>query len=146
MSPRRRAEAALTEEWAGLREPPPAAPPVPPLAPERAAELAAEQAQRAKVLADVSAERQQQNEKWGDRSLHLAVDLTFMLAVIGEEYGEVARNVVEWSRCTYLNDSNALLDMTREELIQLAAVCVASIQSIDALRPIGPRVIVKAET
>ena len=98
-------------------------------------------AARRSVLLAVWRERDAQDKKWGDQPLHLCEDLCRALAVISEEHGEVARHVVEWSRARYRKDSEALLDYMREELVQLAAVSVAAVESIDALRPVGPKVV-----
>ena len=58
-----------------------------------------------------------QNEKWGQQDHS---DL-YWLGIVGEEYGEIAKAIIE--------DSDP--DEIREELVQLAAVCVQWIAVIN---------------
>jgi NTP pyrophosphatase (non-canonical NTP hydrolase) len=93
---------------------------------------ALERLNRDRVLGEVSRERTRQNEKFGADSLHTVRDPLRGLAVLGEEFGEVAHEVVEWSvfrqnpvrSVQYLNNA-------RRELVQVAAVAVAMIQALD---------------
>jgi NTP pyrophosphatase (non-canonical NTP hydrolase) len=72
------------------------------------------------VLADVFDERQKQDRKWGEQN-H---DPTYWLGILGEEFGEVCKAVIE-------DPNNDYLDIAREELVQVAAVAVAFIEYID---------------
>ena len=69
------------------------------------------------VLYDVAAERDRQDKKWGVQR-H---DPQWWLVILAEEVGEVARAIFESDTKDY-----------REELIQVAAVAVAAIESLDA--------------
>lgn len=82
---------------------------------------------RAEVLAAVSAERDRQLVKWGGEHdwghgdcSGDGVDLTVKLVVLAEEFGEVARAILD-------RDPAAL----RTELVQVAAVAVAILESLD---------------
>ena len=70
------------------------------------------------VLADIADERARQDEKWGDQSGH-----PYLLwnAILGEEVGEVSRVLLE--------DLDA--KRLRAELVQVAAVAVAWVETID---------------
>jgi NTP pyrophosphatase (non-canonical NTP hydrolase) len=78
-------------------------------------------------MAEIAAERDRQRDKWrgphrwgqGDCSSR-AVTPIVKVAVLGEEYGEVARAVLE-------HDDAAL----RRELVQVAAVAVAWLESFE---------------
>ena len=71
------------------------------------------------ICGEIRAERERQITKWsGD----IRTPGT-MVAILGEEYGEV---------CKALNDDDA--PNFREELVQLAACCVKAIQSFDRLK------------
>lgn len=73
------------------------------------------------VLADLSIERLRQDRLWGEQNHEPAT----WLAILGEEFGEVAKEVAE-SRI------NPLGDMAyRTELIHVAAVAVAAIEALD---------------
>lgn len=76
------------------------------------------------ILADVSAERERQDAKWG--SSHYSPLEWF--AVAGEEYGEVAEYV---TKGFVPPESNFDAAGYRNELIQLAAVCVAAVEDLD---------------
>lgn len=79
------------------------------------------------VLGAVAAERERQQKLWnrshewgyGDCSSE-GVAPSVKLAVLGEEYGEVAQALLERDRYKL-----------REELVQLAAVAVAWVENID---------------
>jgi NTP pyrophosphatase (non-canonical NTP hydrolase) len=72
-------------------------------------------------LQDVAAERTRQDAKWGQQD-H---DIGIWLGILGEEFGEVAKEIAE--------SSARPLDVAhlREELIQTAAVAVAWVEAID---------------
>lgn len=65
---------------------------------------------------DVKEERLRQNEKWGEQN-HSRL---MWCAILTEEVGEVAKAALEDSPSEY-----------REELVQVAAVAVAAIESHD---------------
>jgi len=69
------------------------------------------------VLDEVQAERYRQDMKWGEQN-H---DESYWLGIHMEELGEVAKTIIE-------KDAPG---RTREELVQLAATCVAHIEAID---------------
>lgn len=72
------------------------------------------------VLGDVVAERERQDAKYSGRNTILE-----WFAVAGEEYGEVAKEVMQ----IHFDDKDGT--DYRTELVQLAAVCVAAIESYD---------------
>jgi hypothetical protein len=78
---------------------------------------------RAKVLADVSWERDLQEKKWGTQD-HESV--TWM-SILGEEYGEACQ---EANRVFFSSNSHVNL---RAELVQVAAVAVAAIEHLDRI-------------
>lgn len=73
-----------------------------------------------KVLDDVAAERHRQLQLWGEQT-HTPL---LWYAILGEEYGEVGKE---------LADGQTKLDKGayRKELIQVAAVAVAAVESLD---------------
>lgn len=76
------------------------------------------------VLADVARERQRQDAKWGSVS---RPPLEW-LAIAVEEFGEVAEIVTKgWVPPESKFDAYGY----REELIQLAAVCVSAVECLD---------------
>lgn len=99
------------------------------------------------VLNEVGAERLRQDAKWGPQN-HAPL---FWLAILGEEFGEVSKEVVEAAsanqkyaaQASQDPDENAWLatqrraadklwlGSARAELVQLAAVAVAMIESLD---------------
>ncbi len=85
---------------------------------------------RGDILDDISAERERQTalKAMGRfrREVH-ECSPTEALAVLGEEFGEVAEVVADMVAGAPL-DTNHL----REELIQVAAVCVSWVEGIDA--------------
>lgn len=68
------------------------------------------------ILDEIRAERARQDKRWGIQNHHPFKWLTIM----GEETGEVAKDALEGYRAGY-----------RKELIQVAAVAVAAIESLD---------------
>jgi len=69
------------------------------------------------ILLEVLSERERQDAKWSD---HRVLDQRTWITVLVEELGEVARANLEKDPANY-----------REELLQLAAVAVAAIESLD---------------
>lgn len=70
----------------------------------------------AECLRDVLNERNKQDAKWGEQN-HTPMK---WLAILTEEVGEVAKAILEGNHGEY-----------RKELVQVAAVAVASIESLD---------------
>lgn len=68
------------------------------------------------VLYEIQQERKRQDEKWGVQN-HSPIKWVVILA---EEFGEVAKGALESNTGNY-----------REELIQVAAVAVAMLESLD---------------
>ncbi len=82
------------------------------------------------VLGEVLAERLRQHGKWGEQNHSPEI----WLMILGEEVGEVTRGALEaWAYRKALRDDAAKgwLEHYRRELIQVAAVAVAAVQSID---------------
>lgn len=75
-----------------------------------------------RVIADVLAERQRQNDKWGPQFHHPLE----WLSILGEEYGEAckAANEGHWGGKYWIG--------YREELVQVIAVAFAAIERLDA--------------
>jgi NTP pyrophosphatase (non-canonical NTP hydrolase) len=69
-----------------------------------------------KVLQEVYVERTKQDNQWGEQNHHPIK----WLAILGEEVGEANHAVLEHDRHNY-----------REELIQVAAVAAAMVESFD---------------
>lgn len=74
------------------------------------------------VLDEVNQERLRQETKWGEQN-HLP---SFWITILGEEYGEACHAILEKDSVNY-----------REELIQIAAVAVAMIESFDRNKKLG---------
>lgn len=68
------------------------------------------------IFYDIHDERVRQNELWGEQN-H---DAPYWYTILAEEVGEVARSILEKDEKNY-----------REELIQVAAVCVAMVEAYD---------------
>ncbi len=83
-----------------------------------------------KVLNQIAHEREAQNRKWGEQN-H---EPTHWLAILLEEVGEVAKDVVEYKAVKSERVQRNHLDNARIELIQVAAVAVAMIESLDRKR------------
>ena len=75
---------------------------------------------RAGVLSEVAAERNLQDDKWGEQDHGPAVWLT----ILGEEFGEACKAALEGVPLGETEDY-------REELIQTAAVATAAVESLD---------------
>ena len=69
------------------------------------------------VLGEVAAERGRQDARWGPQNHHPL----YWLGILAEEVGEFAKDTIERGR----------LESARGELIQVAAVAVAAIESLD---------------
>ena len=77
------------------------------------------------IIACVFRERERQDEKWGEQN-H---DIYKWLAILGEEVGEANQAALE-------GQTNKLID----ELVQIGAVAVAMIESIERGRGINVKV------
>jgi NTP pyrophosphatase (non-canonical NTP hydrolase) len=75
------------------------------------------------VLEEIIDERERQNEKWGEQNHHPS----HWMLILGEEVGECNKATLEANSELKVSDWTAL----RTELIQVAAVCVATIESMD---------------
>ena len=71
-----------------------------------------------RILQDIHKERDRQDRKWGEQNHHPFV----WLAILGEEYGESCKAALEFP----VDYSNY-----RKELIEVAAVAIAAIESLD---------------
>jgi len=81
-----------------------------------------------RALAPVRAERDRQNEKWGDQSDN---HLFEWVSILGEEFGEFCEAVNETYFVNGDKPERGGLDRMRKEAVQVAAVAVAIIQSLD---------------
>jgi hypothetical protein len=79
---------------------------------------------RIDVLCDVSLERVRQDEKWGGTPGIDRISGPHYPAVLGEEFGEVCKAVLEGQTAEL-----------RTELIHVAAVAVAWVEELDNLAP-----------
>jgi NTP pyrophosphatase (non-canonical NTP hydrolase) len=80
------------------------------------------------ILAEVAVERDQQRFKFGTQR-H---DFTVWMTVLGEEFGEACKALLDQRKMAAEEAENPLgLKLSREELIQVAAVAVATIEHID---------------
>jgi NTP pyrophosphatase (non-canonical NTP hydrolase) len=75
------------------------------------------------VLREVKEERQKQETKWGQQN-HLPQD---WLMILGEEVGEANKAALE------AKFGDGKINLYREELVQVAAVAVAMIESYDRM-------------
>ena len=79
------------------------------------------------VLKEVKAERARQDAKQGQQN-HEPVKY---FAILSEEFGEVAKEVVEYTFAVSKEGQLTRMKNMREELVQTAAVAVAMIESLD---------------
>lgn len=77
--------------------------------------------EQANALREVVAERERQNQKWGEQ-WHLPIE---WFSILGEEYGEVAQEVNRnfWGK-------KSLIDY-RKEMVQVAAVALAALENME---------------
>ena len=75
-----------------------------------------------KVLQDINKEKDRQDQIWGEQNHHPME----WLPILGEEYGEACKAVLE----VFFN-STKNYSHYREELIHTAAVAIAAIESLD---------------
>lgn len=81
-------------------------------------------ADRERIYADITAERDSQDAKWGAQ-FH---DLPVWSAILTEECGEVAQASLH----VHFSNDESLIPALREELVQVAAVAVHIIEKLDA--------------
>lgn len=83
------------------------------------------------VYADVLNERMRQNQLWGKQD-H---DPFIWLTILGEEYGESCKAALQACHALSSKETQGTyrdkLSHLREELVQVAAVAVAAVESID---------------
>lgn len=80
------------------------------------------------LLRDIIQERDRQDAKWGEQN-H---DQFKWNAILGEEVGEVANAICEnWYGDVFSSEARGKFLHLREELVQVAAVAIAFIQSLD---------------
>lgn len=80
-----------------------------------------------RAIEDVVAERQRQQELWGDQTHSMSQ----WLAILVEEVGEVAKEVNEYYSEEYTHERLQRLKNYRTELVQVAAVAVHMIEKVD---------------
>ena len=82
-----------------------------------------------KVYKEVEAERARQDKKWGEQNHHPAL----WLMILGEEVGEANKGALE----AYFSGYDQTGDWSgyREELVQVAAVAIAMVESLDRGKP-----------
>ncbi len=78
------------------------------------------------IFNEIKQERQRQDAKWGEQN-HCPVE---WCAILGEEVGEVNKAALEAHFYPLFNNDVQLANY-REELIQVAAVAVAMIESFE---------------
>lgn len=88
------------------------------------------------ILTDIGSERKRQEQmKKEGRFLYTCADLEMTnyerFCVLGEEIGEVAREVLTQSERRLARDTEGTLSNMRKELIQVAAVATAWVEAID---------------
>ena len=87
-----------------------------------------------KVIKEVFGERERQDQKWGEQNHHPME----WLAILGEEVGEANKAALE---AHFSGHSRyGVFDDYRKELIQVAAVAVAAVESLDRAGPSTCRV------
>ncbi len=89
---------------------------------------------RVPVLFEVLSERKRQDRRWGEQN-HRPADY---YAILAEEVGEAAKEVVEATFPRAPSSEEDHLAKLRVELIQSAAVAVAMVECLD--RNVSPRV------
>lgn len=81
------------------------------------------------VIYAVRDERRRQQQKWGEQDW----SMPYYLAILAEEFGEVAKEVVEMTAARIRKDYKAVAER-RElliiELVQCAAVAVAMVEAL----------------
>src|SRR5688572_1972987 len=91
---------------------------------------------RVGIYSAIDSERKRQAEKWGGRyqrgvgdCCSLSVDPLVKMAVLSEEVGEVGRALLDSGTTAYCDEA------VRAELVQVAAVAVAWLESLTDAEP-----------
>lgn len=92
------------------------------------------------IFNEIRQERQRQDAKWGEQN-HKPVE---WCAILGEEVGEVNKAALEAHFREYYRGTNQLANY-REELIQVAAVAIAMIESLERNKPLYEKLHEKTE-
>ena len=82
---------------------------------------------QALILTKIKDERARQDEKWGVQ-LH---SLPMWLTILGEEFGEACKEACGFTSSTDIIDRATALINFKKELIQVAAVCVATLEHLE---------------
>lgn len=82
---------------------------------------------RYSIVDEILFEREKQDIKWGVQN-H---DPLRFYAILAEEVGEVAKEVVEWAATDEYLEKCERIENLRKELIQTAAVAVAFAEALD---------------
>lgn len=79
------------------------------------------------ICEEILDERHEQDKKWGEQNHEPAA----YLAILAEEFGEAAKEVVEATWARTADKRQEALEKLRVELIQTAAVALVMIQCLD---------------
>ena len=79
------------------------------------------------VIESIKQERQSQVQKWGVQN-HSPLE---WLSILGEEFGEVSKAICEAHFHDRFYPNGETWDDVKRELVQVAAVCVAMIESME---------------
>lgn len=79
------------------------------------------------IIAKIKDERASQDKKWGTQ-LH---SLPMWLTILGEEFGEACKEACGFMSSTDIIDRATALINFKKELIQVAAVCVATLEHLE---------------
>lgn len=79
------------------------------------------------IFEEIRAERESQNAKWGPQN-HTPIE---WLAILMEEVGEVSKEALEYHFTKFYSEDQDRLMRYRKELIQVIAVGVAMVESLE---------------
>ena len=85
------------------------------------------------ILNEISKERDAQDEKWGIQTHHPEKWMVILMEEVGEAAAE-CREAYPFISKIPKNTKNVLLNKYRKEMIQVAAVAVAAVESLDRMR------------
>ena len=85
------------------------------------------------ICREILGERQRQEKLWGEQNWHPSQ----WLAILGEEYGEVCRDVCEMELANSAERTLESWKNYREELVQVAAVAIQMIEANDRAQERG---------
>ncbi len=88
---------------------------------------------QSKVINEIRAERTRQDDKWGVQNHHPIM----WLGILGEEYGEACKGALEAHFLGYAQTGDH--SQYRKELVQVAAVAIAALESHDRLYATGDK-------